>query len=155
MGKLRIYSENINLIFSATMLSFRHMQNETIEKAISIFAKYPEIKLAYFFGSRAEKREGPSSDYDFAVYLEEKDRKKMFDIKSLLMDELSRALKTDKIDVVVLNTAESPEIKYQIIKDGKLIYEKEPYRILVEPRILQTYFDFHQMLVRHGLTKAQ
>ncbi|MFA6285053.1 MAG: nucleotidyltransferase domain-containing protein [Parcubacteria group bacterium] len=137
------------------MLSFRHMQNETIEKVISIFTKYPKIKLAYFFGSRAEKREGPKSDYDFAVYLNEKDRKKMFDIKSLLMDDLSRALETDKIDVVVLNTAESPEIKYRIIKDGKLIYEKEPYRILVEPRILQTYFDFHQMLVRHGLTKAQ
>jgi predicted nucleotidyltransferase len=131
------------------------MQNETIEKVISIFTKYPKIKLAYFFGSRAEKREGPKSDYDFAVYLNEKDRKKMFDIKSLLMDDLSRALETDKIDVVVLNTAESPEIKYRIIKDGKLIYEKEPYRILVEPRILQTYFDFHQMLVRHGLTKAQ
>ncbi len=131
------------------------MQGETIEKVIPIFAKYPEIKLAYFFGSRAEKREGPKSDYDFAVYLEEKDRKKMFDIKSLLMDDLSRALETDKVDIVVLNTAESPEIKYRIIKDGKLIYEKEPYRILVEPRILQTYFDFHQMLVRHGLTKAQ
>lgn len=131
------------------------MQNETIEKVIPIFTKYPEIKLAYFFGSRAEKREGPKSDYDFAVYLDEKDRKKMFDIKSLLMDDLSRALKTDKIDIVVLNTAELPEIKYRIIKDGKLIYEKEPYRILVEPRILQSYFDFHQMLVRHGLTKAQ
>jgi len=79
----------------------------------------------------------------------------MFDIKSLLMDELSRALETDKVDIVVLNIAESPEIKYRIIKDGKLIYEKEPYRVLIEPRILQTYFDFHQMLVRHGLTKAR
>jgi predicted nucleotidyltransferase len=131
------------------------MENETLEKIILVFAKYPEIKLAYFFGSQAEKREGPKSDYDFAVYLDEKDKRKMSDIKFLLMDDLSRLIETDKIDIVVLNTAESPEIKYQIIKNGKLIYEKEPYRMLVEPRILQSYFDFHQMLVRHGLTKAQ
>jgi len=131
------------------------MESDITKNIIPAFAKYPEIKLVYFFGSRAEKREGPKSDYDFAVYLDEKDRKKMFDIKSLLMDELSRALETDKVDIVVLNTAESPEIKYQIIKYGKLIYEKEPYRILVEPRILQTYFDFHQQLVKHNLTKAR
>ena len=130
------------------------MRNGIVEKIVPVFAKYPEIKLAYFFGSRAEKREGSASDFDFAVYLDGKNRKKMFSTKSLLMDDLSRALKTDKIDIVVLNTAESPEIKYRIIKDGKLIYEKEPYRVLVEPRILQSYFDFHQMLVRHGLTKA-
>lgn len=130
------------------------MNNVIVKKIIPLFAKYPEIKLAYFFGSRAEGKEGPTSDYDFAVYLDEKDRQKMFDIKSLLMDDLTRALETDKVDIVILNTAESPEIKYQIIKDGKLIYEKAPYRILIEPRILQAYFDFHQMLVRHNLTKA-
>jgi uncharacterized protein len=131
------------------------MDKETLENIIPVFSKHPQVKLAYFFGSRAEGTEGLKSDYDFAVYLEEKDRNKIFSVKASLMDELSRALATDKIDILILNTAESPEIKYQIIQKGKLIYEQEPYRVIVEPQILQNYFDFHQMLVRHGLTQEK
>lgn len=127
---------------------------ELMEKLAPLFEKYPTVKLVYFFGSRAEGKEGPMSDYDFAIHLDEKNRKKMFNTKSLLMDEISLALKTEKIDIVILNTTESPEIKYEIIKNGKLIYEKEPYKVIIEPDILREYFDFHAMLVRHNLTKA-
>jgi len=45
-----------------------------------------------------------------------------------------------------------PEMKYAIITEGILLYEKEPYRVIVEPRILNEYFDFRIMLKRHGLT---
>jgi uncharacterized protein len=124
-----------------------------IENLLPIFKKFQEIKLVYFFGSQAEGLAGPISDYDFAVYLDEKSRDKIYDIRFKLMDEIGRSLKTDKIDVVILNTTESPEIKYAIIKDGILLYEKEPFKILVEPKILNEYFDFHEMLVRNNLTK--
>jgi len=63
-------------------------------------------------------------------------------------------LLTDKVDVVILNLTDSPELKYNIITQGRLIYEKEPYRIIVEPRILNDYFDFRSLLLRHHLTKA-
>ncbi len=130
------------------------MEKRLLKKIIPIFEKYPEVKLVYFFGSQAAEEAGPASDFDFAVYLDEKNRQKMFDVKFSLMDRLSCALQTDKIDIIILNATESPEIKYQIIKEGKLIYEKEPFRILVEPRILQDYFDFHHLLIRHNLTKS-
>ncbi|OGI32722.1 MAG: hypothetical protein A2343_01855, partial [Candidatus Moranbacteria bacterium RIFOXYB12_FULL_35_8] len=123
-------------------------------KIREIFERFQAVKLAYFFGSRARGEAGPMSDYDFAVYLDEKDKQKMFDIKFRLMDELSRVLKTEKVDLVILNTIESPEIKYEIIRDGQLICKKEPYKILVEPHILQEYFDFLTMLRKYNLTKA-
>jgi len=127
---------------------------ETIKNLNDLFLRYPKVKLVYFFGSQAKNEAGPLSDYDFAFYLEEKDKKKLFDLKLDLISNLSQILKTNKIDVVILNEIESPELKYNIIKEGKLIYEIEPYRLLIEPRILNDYFDFHYSLLRYNLTSS-
>lgn len=127
---------------------------EKIKELLLIFNKYPEIKLVYLFGSRTREDAGPLSDYDFAVYLDIQDKKKIFNIKIDLLRQLNQILKTDKIDIVILNTTESPELKYNIIKEGKLIFEKEPFKILIEPKILNEYFDFHLLLLKYGLTRA-
>lgn len=121
--------------------------------ASRVFAKYPQVKLAYLFGSQANGAAGPMSDYDFAVYLNEKNAKKRFDIRLKLMADLGLALKTDNIDVVVLNDTDSPDLKYNIIKEGKLLLEKEPYKVVVEPQIINIYFDFNLGLFKNGLTK--
>ena len=123
------------------------------KKLIKIF-KENQVVLAYLFGSRASGNTGPLSDYDFAVYFDEVDKKKIFNFKINLQDKISRYLKTDRVDIVVLNLAESPELKYDIIKKGILIFKKESFKLLVEPKILNEYFDFHSSLLRHGLTKA-
>ena len=130
------------------------MTKEQLKNLTSIFKSYPEIKLVYFFGSRAKGFEGPMSDYDFAVYFDEKNKKKMFDAKFILADQIGRFLSTDKVDIVILNLAESPELKYNIIKDGRLIYEKEPFRLIIEPNILNEFFDFQYLLRKYHLTKA-
>lgn len=118
------------------------MSKEKLKQLNEIFIKYPEIKLVYLFGSQATGKTGSMSDYDFAVYFDEQNKIKMFDLKFKIQDEISRCLKTDKVDLVVLDATESPELKYNVIKDGKLIYEQEPYRVVVEPQILNEYFDF-------------
>ena len=130
------------------------MDNKILQQLKSIFKNYPEIKLVYLFGSRATDKNGPRSDYDFAFYLDEKNKKKMSDFKLVLMAKLGRLLKTDKIDIVILNIAESPELKFNIIKEGKLIFEQEPFKVLIEPKILNEYFDFHSLLLRYNLTKS-
>lgn len=130
------------------------MDKAKIEALKNIFNSSPEIKLAYIFGSRVNGQEGPLSDYDFAVYFDLRDKIRMSDIRFELLGKLSRELKTDKIDLIILNMTESPELKYNIIKDGRLIYEEEPYKVIFEPRVLNEYFDFRSMLLRHGLTKA-
>jgi len=130
------------------------MNEKEIRKLFDIFGQYPEIKLVYLFGSRVVGEVGPISDYDFAIYLDTRDKKKIFDIKIELLNQLSLALKTDKVDLVVLNMTENPELKFNIIKEGKLIFEREPFKLLIEPKILNEYFDFHTMLLKHGLTRA-
>ena len=130
------------------------MDKAKTEALKNIFRSFPDVKLAYIFGSRASGEEGPLSDYDFAVYFDLKDKIRMSDIRFQLSDRLSRELKTDKIDLVVLNMTQGPELKYNIIKDGRVIYEEEPYKLLFEPMVLNEYFDFRAMLLRHGLTKA-
>ena len=119
-----------------------------------VFAKFPEVKLIYFFGSQADGSAGPLSDYDFAVYLEPFDKKKLLEIKGGLLTGIAKILKTDNLDLVILNLAKSPELKYSIISKGKLIYEKKPLKIMVEPKILSEYFDFKLGLGRYGLTAA-
>jgi predicted nucleotidyltransferase len=130
------------------------MDKTKIDALKNIFGSYPEIKLAYIFGSRADGKAGPLSDYDFAVYFDLKDKIMMSDIRFELLDKIGRELKTDKVDIVILNLTESPELKYGIIKNGRIILELEPYKVLFEPRVLNEYFDFRAMLLRHGLTKA-
>ena len=128
--------------------------NNKLKDLLYVFQLYPQVKLVYFFGSRARHKEGPLSDYDFAVYLDEKDKNKRFEIKLSLMSKLSLRIEPDKVDVVVLNDTQSPELKYSIIKEGKLIYEEEPYKVFVEPRIFNEYFDFVSGLRKYGLTKT-
>lgn len=130
------------------------MNEKNIKKLIPIFKIYPEIKLVYYFGSRSSKEGGPLSDYDFAIYIEDRNKGKIFDIKLILMSKIARALKTDAVDVVALNSVESPELRYEIISKGRLIYEKAPFRVTVEPRILNEYFDFREGLLRNKLTRA-
>lgn len=127
---------------------------ENIKNLIPIFEKYSEVKLVYLFGSQATGKTGPLSDYDFAVYLDEKDEQKRFDLQLSLTGELSIKLKTNDVDLVVLNDIDAPELKYNIIKDGILLLEKEPFKVVIEPRILNEYFDFHDLLLRYKLTRA-
>ncbi len=102
----------------------------------------PQVVLAYIFGSTATGTRGPMSDYDFAVYLDEPDIKKRYDIKFQLMGKLSSVLKTNKVDVAVINDTDNVYLKHAIINEGKLLFEKEPYKVIVEPKILNEYFDF-------------
>lgn len=127
---------------------------EIIKKATAIFERFPEVKLVYLFGSQARGTSGPMSDYDFAVSLADEPFAEMQNIRLKLISDLSRALKTDAVDVVVLELTQSPELKYNIIREGKLLFSREPFKVVIEPRILSEYFDFRAMLRRHHLTNT-
>ena len=129
-------------------------KEEIADIIVPIIKSHVEIKLAYLFGSQVKGDTGALSDFDFAFYINEKDSKKLHDLKFILMDEISRALKTDRIDIILLNLTDSPELKYNIIKDGHILYSEEPFKVLIEPRILNEYFDFHSTMKRYQLTKS-
>jgi hypothetical protein len=132
------------------------MTKKELKKIVAYCQSKPQIKLAYIFGSQANGETGPLSDYDFAFYVGIKDTSKIFNLQIKLINDLSDVIKVDseKIDIVMLNTTKRPELLYNIIKEGKLIFEREPYRVLVEPKILMNYFDFHQMLLKYNQTKS-
>ena len=93
------------------------------------------------------------SDYDFAVYFDASGGLNVSEKKLELISEISSKIGTDKVDLVVLNEPLSPELKYTIICEGELVFEREPFRIIVEPQITSQYFDFRMILLRYGLTK--
>ncbi len=127
-----------------------------IEKKLKkVFEAHKEVGIVYFFGSRVKGETGPLSDYDFGVYTPIKDNKKIYELKLELMGELSRILKIDAIDVVMINDAKSSELKYHIVQEGKIIFEREPFRVQIEPKILNEYFDFKESLIRNNLTKVK
>lgn len=124
------------------------------ELARKLAEKFPSIKLVYLFGSRGRGDFGPLSDYDFAIHLEEKDKGRRTELQLEILNELTSALKTDAVDIVILNDLDMPEMKYDIIAEGKLLYEEESFSLLVEPTILNEYFDFRESLRMNNLTKA-
>ncbi len=120
----------------------------------AICERHPEVGVVYLFGSRATGTAGPMSDYDFAVYADLSDRGSLAQLELELRGELSQALNTDMIDLVMLNTAQSPELKYAILREGVVLFERESFRVRIEPNILNEYFDFRDMLRRYKLTSA-
>ena len=71
----------------------------------------PRIDLAYIFGSHAAGKEGPISDYDIAVLYSKPIQSAL---RYKLTHELNKVLKTDQIDLVVLNNAPI-ELRYTVI----------------------------------------
>lgn len=118
----------------------------------AIFAAEFEVKLAYLFGSRASGDVGPTSDYDFAVYLMPYDPSEVVKIKMKLLAKLTKYLKTDDVDLLILNNSDNPQLNFEVVKSGKIIFEVEPSRLMYEPKAMNDYFDYGISLARHGLT---
>jgi len=108
-----------------------------------VFSKYSSIISAYLFGSRARGNFSPISDYDFAIQLDEGkiNKHKYVDLKLDLIGDLCKTLKTDNVDIVILN--EAPLLlKHRILRDRKVLFCRSHLkRIRNEARILINYLD--------------
>lgn len=108
-------------------------------KAISaLLARTPQVKFAYIFGSRARGDAGPLSDIDVAVYLDP--ACSPLDYRLRLMEELARALGSERFDLVTLNDS-SPVLKYEVVREGRVVKEDKESRVEFEARSLGEYFD--------------
>lgn len=76
---------------------------DKVEIARKFLAGERKVKFAYMFGSLASGNSGPLSDLDLAVYLD--GRLNFFAYRLKLMDSLTKAIKTEHFDLVVLNNA--------------------------------------------------
>lgn len=108
-----------------------------------------EVKVAYLFGTAAKGRMGKLSDVDIGVLLEEGlSKDEMLEIQLRLICDLKPILKTDKIDLVIINDAPLL-LRYNIVKDGELLKSYERERVEFERSVLLEYLDMGCLITRH------
>ena len=114
-------------------------KNAVVELLKKWAEKHSKFKLVYLFGSIAKGSINKFSDVDVAILLDKKfAMPKQYKLK--IIDELIELLKTDAVDVVILNYA-SPSLKYEIIKHGILIVGSEDTRVSFEESAIREYLD--------------
>jgi len=119
------------------------------KRLLEVLAGQEYVKLAYLFGSVAGGKSGKLSDVDIAVFLDESlKRRDMFNLQLKLISELTSILKTDRVDLVVMNDAPLL-LKYNIIKHGVILKYDLKTKIRVESRILSDYLDMKYYIDRH------
>lgn len=129
-----------------------------LDEITSVLTADPAIEFAYLFGSRAQEgRSGPASDWDIAVYLKE-DQLQENPVwqKFGIEDRLSAVLRTDAVEVVILNRLDDPLLGFEIISRGVLLSCKnDDARIIFEVETLRRYQDWQYFSRRHmGLAEA-
>lgn len=101
-----------------------------------------DIAFAYLFGSMATGKTTPLSDVDIAVYLTEGDPP----AKRLeLIGDLCDRLGTDRLDLVILNTA-PPGLRARVVRSKRVLAERLPTeRHAFESRTFREYMDFSKL----------
>ncbi len=111
-----------------------------LPKATAYLRSHKAILFAYLFGSLAQGKRSPLSDVDIAVFL--KKTKKAPALKMEILGKLNELLKTDEIDLVILNTA-PPPLRMRILQTKKLLVDKDPFlRHRYESLTMREYMDF-------------
>jgi uncharacterized protein len=101
-----------------------------IQEVITKIADDRDVVALFAFGSIADGHLKPLSDLDFGVLLSDSLGKKDRFTKSInLIGVFNQTLKTDEVDLVILN--DDPLLfAYQILKTGKLLYCREEDRLI-------------------------
>jgi predicted nucleotidyltransferase len=138
------------------MSASRHYMDyqQIAQKVSRVLARFPEVKLVYLFGSQADDRRGPLSDYDFGLLVDESSG--IPGLRARLAHELGVALGTDRVDVVFLNQAPI-ELAYAVIAQGKPIHQRdEETRIEYEAQVMARYGDYLPVLraQREGIRRG-
>jgi hypothetical protein len=127
----------------------KEMDNKRLRKIMEFLSEQECVKLAYLFGSVAEGKEGKLSDLDLAVFLDESlSKKERFNQQLTLVSELTGLLKTDRIDLVIMNDAPLL-LNYNIIKHGKILKDDTETKVRVESGIVSGYLDMKYYMDRH------
>ncbi len=96
------------------------LKNSDLEYIINSIGRFPEIKKAVIFGSRAKGNYKPGSDIDIAIYGENITFKIVAKLHSVLEDESPMPYFFDIVDITHL---ENKEVKEHVERVGKIIYE--------------------------------
>lgn len=107
----------------------------------------PEVVFAYVFGGVGAGRRTPLSDVDVAVYLAE--GADPLETRLGVVAKVTAHLRTDEVDVVVLNRAPAALLG-RILTTRRVLLDRDPFfRHRFESRALRESFDFRVFERRH------
>ena len=110
-------------------------------------AAVPGVVFAYLFGSVALGDDGPLSDVDLAVYLD--DTVDPSETRLAVIEAASRHLRTDRVDVVVLNSAPIA-LAGRVLASRRVVLDRQPFlRHRYESLTHREFSDFRLLERRH------
>lgn len=116
----------------------------------SLFKKEKSIVFAYVFGSVAQEQTNRESDVDIAVYFDDNRVDDLFQERLFLIGKIQPILQK-LTEVVVLNEVKSTFFKFVIIKEGKVIFERDHgTRVDFELRTMQEYYDYQPFIEEYN-----
>jgi predicted nucleotidyltransferase len=110
--------------YDDTVDDFRHSERDDglLSTLRDAFQNESDVLVAYLYGSHARSTEGPLSDIDVAVLL---DDGADFDQRQLaLIASLGQAIGSSAIDVLILNRA-PVAVGYRVLRDGVLVLSRD------------------------------
>ena len=105
------------------------------------------VVAVYVHGSRVKGYAASDSDTDVAVVVEDRKKQERGSFSSYnVAGEIEEVLKVKNPDVRVVDSDSSPVFLFEVIKGGKLIYEKNvEIRIDFESMVMQRYYNTAKM----------
>jgi predicted nucleotidyltransferase len=120
---------------------------DSIKKALlPVFEKFGErLVFSYLFGSAAAGETTSLSDVDIAVYFAGGKGDSHFEDRLSLYADICRALKSNDIDLLVLNSATNLIILEEIVRHGVILCDRDPdLREEFELKVLHLSIDFRE-----------
>lgn len=116
--------------------------DEAARRRLAAAMERDGVVAAMLFGSQATGQPGPLSDVDIAVWADPGlSRKGRFDLRLELIGRATAALRTEEVDLVVLNDA-SPLLRHRALRDSVRLVDRDPRcRIRLETRAILDYLD--------------
>jgi predicted nucleotidyltransferase len=144
-----------------SLYRFKEIEHDVMQSIPLLVEKLrPDRDLValYLFGSYAEGKQTPVSDIDLAVLLDRGFPAALYFEKKLkLLSTITSALKTDEVDLIILNQA-PPALSYRVLSQGRLLYEEEDgkaQRVSFQVKTFDRYFDFKpvERVLHEGLIR--
>jgi len=106
-----------------------------LEKLRKIFTRYPEVSVAYLYGSYARGEEGPLSDIDIAIVMKSKEN--LVNLLADIAGELK--LPEDKISITDLLLVD-PLLRLKILSEGlEIVNRGINLNSLIPPETIEVY----------------
>ena len=114
-----------------------------IQDAANYLEHRQDVIFAYLFGGLSKAKPKPLSDVDIAIYIS--DETACVQAKKEIVEDLVDILKTDEIDIVVLNQS-SLSLSMNVLKKNRILVDKKPFlRHAYQSLIMRKYFDYSRL----------